>query len=114
MSGRRAKITRLLLAILAIFLMGFGLVKIFTHYNSVWRSGPLDYIVAIGAIVGGLFVLVPKVSKVILAATFAFIVIEVYKAIIDYHDFRDVLLCVIAIACLIIPIIRYLLKHYNS
>ena len=111
MSGRRAKITRLLLGILAIVSIGFGFVKIFTHFNSVWRSGPLDYIVAIGAIVGGLFVFAPNRSKVILATSCALTVIEVYKAIIDYRDFHDVLLCIIAITCLIIPIIRYSLKH---
>jgi len=63
MSGRRAKITRLLLRILAIVSIGFGFVKIFTHFNSVWRSGPLDYIVAIGAIVGGLFVFAPIAQR---------------------------------------------------
>ena len=111
MTRRRAKIARLLLAITAIVSIELGILKIFTHYNSIWRSGPLDYIIAIGAIVGGLFVYASKGSKVILAINYVFLAFEAYKAIIDYRDFRDVLLCVIAIICLIIPIIRYSLKH---
>src|SRR5450759_776968 len=101
MSERRAKILRLLLAITAIVSIGLGLLKIFTHYNSIWRSELIDYIVAIGAIVGGLLVFMSKGSKLILTICYAFLVFEAYKAIIDFLDFRDVLLCVIAIICLI-------------
>lgn len=92
MTRRRAKIARLLLPITAIVSIGLGLLKIFTHYNSIWRSGPIDYIVAIGAIIGGLLVLVPKESKAILTICYAFLVFEAYKAIIDFLDFRDVLM----------------------
>jgi hypothetical protein len=106
MAGRRAEIARLLLWIIALFSIGLGLLKIYTHYNSVWRSGPLDYLVAIGAVVGGLFLFAPKGSKGVLAINCVFLVFEVYKAIIDYQDFHDVLLCSVAIVCLLIPIIR--------
>jgi hypothetical protein len=92
MAGRRAKIAHLLSWTTALFSIGLGLLKIYTHYNSVWRSGALDYIIAIGAVVGGLFLFAPKGSKVILSISFVFIIFEAFKLIIDYRDFHDVLL----------------------
>ena len=105
MAGRH-KLTLLLLGIAASFSVILGLLKIYSHYNSIWRFGYLDYVVAIGAIIGGFFLFAPKRSKVVLTTNFAFIIFEAYKLLIDYHDFHDVLLCGIAIVCLSIPIIR--------
>ena len=114
MREKKAKIARLSMAITAIVSIGLGFLKMYTHYYSIWRSGPLDYIIAIGAIVGGLVVFMPKVSNVISVICCAFLIFEGYKAIIDFFDFRDVLLCIIAIICLIIPLIRYSLKRKAS
>jgi hypothetical protein len=107
MREKKAKITRLSLTITAIVSIAIGFLKIYTHYNSIFRSDPLDYIVAIGAIVGGLLVFTQKVSFVISLVCVSFLGFEVLKAIVDFLDFRDVFLCTIAIICLIIPIIRY-------
>jgi hypothetical protein len=106
MSKKRAIIARMLLLIIALFSIVLGFLKIFTHYNSVWRSGLLDYVVAIGAVLGGIFLIAPKGSKVFLTVNFAFIIFEAYKLAIDYHDFNDVLLCGTAIVCLFVPIIN--------
>ena len=107
MRDKKAKIARLSLLIIAIVSIVIGFLKIYTHYNSIFRPDPLDYIVAVGAIVGGLLVLKPKVSNTISIACIAFLTFEVFKAIVDFLDFGDVLFCAIAIICLIIPIIRF-------
>ena len=107
MKEKKAKIVRLSLMATATVSIATGFLKIYTHYNSIFRSGPLDYIIAIGAIVGGLIVFTQKTSFVISLVCIAFLSFEVFKAIIDFLDFRDVLLCTIAIICIIIPIIRY-------
>jgi len=54
MREKGAKIARLLLTTTALVAIGLGVLKIYTHYISIFRSGPLDYIVAVGAIIGGL------------------------------------------------------------
>ena len=107
MSDKKARMAQISMAILAIFSIGIGILKIYTHYHSIFRLGPLDYIVAFGAIIGGLLVLRQKSSDVISVVCMAFLAFEVLKAIIDFRDFNDVLLCTIAIISLIIPIIRY-------
>ncbi len=107
MKNKKAKSTRLLLTIVAVASIADGFLKIYTHYNSIFRVGPIDYIVAIGAIVGGLLVITQKVSNVISVVCISFLTFEIFKAIIDYRDFNDVFLCTIAIICLIIPLVRY-------
>jgi hypothetical protein len=107
MKDKKAKIARLSLVIFAIVSIGLGFLKIYTHYYSIFRSGPLDYIIAVGAIIGGLFVLTKRVSFVISLVCVSFLGFEIFKAIVDFLDFRDVFLCAIAIICLIIPIIRF-------
>ncbi len=107
MKKKEAKSTRLLLTIIAVASIALGFLKIYTHYNSIFRVGPIDYIVAIGAIVGGVLVITQKVSDVISVICISFLTFEVFKAIIDFHDFNDVFLCIIAIICLIIPLFRY-------
>jgi uncharacterized membrane protein len=104
---KKPKISFLFLTITAIVIILLGFLKIYTHYNSIYRSDPLDYIIAIGAIVGGLLVLMSKKSTVISLVCIFFIFFEVNKAIIDFRDLGDVVLCVIAIFCLTIPIIKY-------
>ena len=106
MGGRRSKIRQLHLWIVGLFSLGLGLLKIYTHYYSIWRSGALDYIVAVGAVVGGLFLFAPKGSKAVMAVNCFFIFFEAYKLIIDFRDLHDVLLCGTAIVCLFIPIVR--------
>jgi hypothetical protein len=103
----KAKITRLSLAIIAVASIAMGFLKIYTHYYSIYRVGPLDYIIAIGIIVGGLLVISQKASAVISVVCIGFFTFEVIKALIDYRDINDVVLCATAIFCLIIPIIRY-------
>jgi hypothetical protein len=107
MKEKKAKIAKLSLAIIAMASIALGILKIYTHYYSIYRVGPIDYIIAIGAIVGGLLVITQKFSAVISVVCFSFLTFEVFKALIDYRDINDVFLCVIAIFCLIIPIVRY-------
>jgi hypothetical protein len=104
---KKAKISFLFLTITAVVIIGLGFLKVYTHYYSIYRLDPLDYIIAIGAIVGGLLVLMSKKSIVISLVCIFFLTFEVNKAIIDFRDLSDVLLCVIAIFCLTIPIIKY-------
>jgi hypothetical protein len=104
---KKAKISFLFLTITAVVAVCLGLLKVYTHYNSIWRLDPLDYIIAIGAIVGGFLVLMSKNSTVISLVCIFFLTFEVNKAILDFSDLGDVLLCAIAIFCLTIPIIKY-------
>jgi hypothetical protein len=107
MKEKKAKIARLSLAIIAVASIALGFLKIYSHYYSIYRIGPIDYIIAIGAIVGGLLVITQKFSYVISVVCIGFFTFEVFKALIDYRDFNDVFLCIIASFCLIIPIVRY-------
>ena len=52
MRDKKAKIARISLIILAMVSITMGFLKIYTHYNSIFRSDPLDYIVAVDTIVG--------------------------------------------------------------
>jgi hypothetical protein len=107
MKEKKVKIARLSLSIIALASIALGFLKIYTHYYSIYRVGPIDYIIAIGAIVGGLLVITQKFSDIISVVCISFFTFEVFKALIDYRDINDVFLCVIASFCLIIPIIRY-------
>jgi hypothetical protein len=107
MKEKTVKIARLSLAIVAMASIALGFLKIYSHYYSIYRFDPIDYIIAIGAIVGGLLVITQKFSDLISVVCISFFTFEVIKALIDYRDINDVLLCVIASFCLIIPIFRY-------
>jgi hypothetical protein len=107
MKDKKAKITRLSLSAIAMVSIALGLLKIYSHYYSIYRVGPIDYIIAIGAIVGGLLVITQKYSDVISVVCISFFTFELFKAIIDYRDINDVFLCALASFCLIIPIVRY-------
>ncbi len=107
MRDKKTKVVQLSLALIALISIGMGLLKIYSHYVSIFRYGPLDYIVAIGAIVGGIAVLSSKRSNAISLVCIAFLAFEVLKAIVDFRDFNDVLLSTIGIICLLIPVIRY-------
>jgi len=107
MKGKKAKITRLSLSTIALASIALGFLKIYSHYYSIYRVGPIDYIIAIGAIVGGLLVISQRFSDVISVICISFFTFELFKAIIDYRDINDVFLSVIASFCLIIPIVRY-------
>jgi len=50
---------------------------------------------------------IPKSSIVTTLTSIFFLTFEINKAIIDFRDFSDVLLCSIAIICLSIPFIKY-------
>ncbi len=60
MEGIRREIAGLLPRIATFFSIELGLIKFFTHYFSIYKLDVLDYIVAIGAIIGGLFVFAKK------------------------------------------------------
>jgi hypothetical protein len=107
MKDKKAKITRLSLSTIALASIALGISKIYSHYYSIYRFGPIDYIIAIGAIVGGLLVITQKFSDVISVVCISFFTFELFKAIIDYRDINNVFLCAIASFCLIIPIVRY-------
>ncbi len=95
------------LVFLSILPIGVGILKACLHYNSVFRSGLLDYFVAAGAILGGVFLFSLKPSKVILLISGSYIVVELSKAIIDYRDPVDVAIAVFAVICLSVPFLRH-------
>lgn len=107
MRDEKSKIGRLSLVLTASVSIGLGFLKIYTHYYSIFRSGPLDYFMAFGAIFGGLMVLTKKATIVISSVCMFFLALEVLKAIVDFRDLWDFLLCTIATVCLVIPLIRY-------
>jgi hypothetical protein len=107
MRDKKVKIVRRLFATIALVSIGLGFLKIYLHYFSIFRFGLLDYLVAIGAIVGGLMVFVKKRMFVISIVCIGFLAFEVFKVIVDFRDVFDVLFCTIAIICLTVPLIRY-------
>ncbi len=101
---RKSKVYAIILSAMPIAL---GILKAYAHFYSPYRSGPLDYLVAAGLIVGGLLVHSQRNSKAILLASFVFIIIELYKASTDYSDYFDLFLTLLATLYLSVPIIRY-------
>lgn len=99
------------LVCLSVLPIGLGILKLYLHYNSPFRSGLLDYLVAAGAILGGIFLFSRKPSKVILLISGSSIVVEVFKAIVDRRDLFDVSLATIAIIYLSVPLLRYIFEH---
>lgn len=86
--------------------VALGVLKIGLHYFSVYRLGLLDYLVGLGAIFGGVFLFSKHPSKALLLVSGFFICVELYKAMVDYYDFLDVCLVILAIGYLIIPFLR--------
>ncbi len=103
MSQTRTSARRKLLAVLAI---GAGALKFYLHYNSVFRYGLFDYVVAAGAVAGGSFLLYRKRSKIIVLVSLFFIIAEALKAVVDHRDIYDVLFAVITICYLTVPFFR--------
>ena len=114
MRDKKAKIARLALVIVALVSVVLGFLKIFSHFYSVYRLGPLDYVVAVGAMVGGLLVISKKETIPIIMICTAFLAFEVLKAVVDFRDFGDVSLCAIAIFCLAIPLVKYSKNKANQ
>lgn len=110
-SGARFPLQLVGLSAVAI---GLGIMKIYLHYDSRFRSGLLDYLVGVGAILGGIFLFSRKPSKVVLLISGSFIAVEVFKAIVDRHDLFDVSLASVAVIYLIIPLLRFILQHGRS
>ncbi len=82
----KARIVQLSQVITAIVPIGLGFLKIYTHYYSIFRSGLLDYLIAVGATVGGFLVLTRKVSFVISLICVSFLSFEVLKATVNNPD----------------------------
>ncbi len=99
---------------LSVLPIGLGIIKLYSHYNSRFRSDPFDYLVAAGLILGGVFLFFRKPSKVILLISSSFIIVEVFKAIVDHGDLFDVMLAIVAIIYLSIPLLRYILERVKS
>jgi hypothetical protein len=97
-----------LLAVMAALPIGLGILKIYSHLYSVYRLEPLDYIIAAGLILGGLFLFSKPRSNLISVISGCFIAFELFKAIIDYSDYYDLFIVTIAIFYLTIPILRYI------
>lgn len=90
-----------------------GIFKIYAHFYSSWRFGYLDYLIAAGLILGGLFLFIAQpVSKAVVLASSILIAFELYKAVIDYYDHFDVFLAILAITYLIIPLLKSILEHF--
>jgi hypothetical protein len=102
-----------LLAVMASFPIGLGILKIYSHVYSVYRLGPLDYIVATGLILGGLFLFSKPHSNAISVTSGGFIAFELFKAIVDYFDYYDLFIATVAIVYLTIPILRYIMSTKN-
>jgi hypothetical protein len=96
-----------LLAVIAALPIGLGILKIYSHLNSSYRLEPLDYIVAAGLILGGLFLFSKPRSNVISVTSGCFIAFELFKAIVDYNDHYDLFITTVAIVYLSIPILMY-------
>ncbi len=99
---------------LSLLPIGFGILKIYLHYYSVFRTGLLDYFVAAGAILGGLFWFSPKPSKMILLISGSLIIVEIYKAFVDYRDPMDVALAIAATIYLSVPLVRSILRKVRT
>ncbi len=106
---------RISLAVLSAFPIGLGLLKLYSHLNSVWRFSPLDYLVSAGLVLGGLFLFSKSRSRATLAISSIFLVVEFLKAIIDYSDTFDLFITVMAIVYLCLPFLRYFFAdHYQN
>lgn len=87
-----AKTTRAAIALLCIAL---GSIKLYTHYESVWRYYPnvLDYALGISSIALGILFILHRgyfASPIVIIAS-------VLKLIFDYRDPVDLLYCVFLI-----------------
>jgi hypothetical protein len=56
-------------------------------------------------ILGGLFLFLNHISRIVVMTIFILIAFELYKAILDYFDHFDVFLAILAILYLSIPIL---------
>lgn len=112
----RKAATRLPLRLLCLSALpiGLGILKVYLHYNSHFRSELLDYLVAAGLILGGVFLFSQKSSKVILLISGSLIVVELFKAVVDYRDLYDLALTITAIIYLSIPLLRNILENARS
>ncbi len=100
--------------LMSLLPIGLGIVKIYFHVISKYRLGVLDYLVAIGAIVGGLLLFAWRHSKVLLAISGFFFAVEVVKAAGDYWDPFDFFLTAIAILFLVVPFLRFRREHMQN
>ncbi len=100
--------------LMSLLPIGLGIVKIYFHVISKYRLGVLDYLVAIGAIVGGLLLFAWRHSKVLLAISGFFFAVEVVKAAADYWDPFDFFLTAIAILFLVVPFLRFRREHMQN
>jgi hypothetical protein len=101
---------KVFLIIMSTLPIGLGIFKIYAHVNSQWRLGYLDYLLAAGLILGGLFLFAQHISKLVLLSSVILIAFELYKALLDYLDYFDVFLAILATSYLSIPILRYIKK----
>ncbi len=100
-----------LLALISALPIGLGIIKIYAHVISKWRFGYLDYFLAAGLILGGIFILVYNhISKPVVLVSAILIVFELYKGILDYRDIFDVSLVTIATIYLSVSILMYFRK----
>ncbi len=88
------------------FPITLGVLKIYLHIISPWRLGFLDYVVSIGLILGGLFLLVQPGLRVALLVSSLLLSFELYKAMIDYRDHFDLFLSMTATVYLTLPILQ--------
>lgn len=98
-----------LLVVAGLLPIALGVIKIYLHLISPWRSGYLDYLVAAGLILGGIFLLAQPSLKAALLPGVTLITIELYKAIVDYPDHFDLFLTILATIYLSIPILKHIL-----
>ena len=96
-------------SLLSIGLMTAGALKICLHYTSVWRLGPLDYVLGSAGILSGALLLylikskkVPGVRSMVMFV--GLMAISLFKIFVDFRDPADVAfsLCMTAAAVLVL------------
>lgn len=101
---QQSKFTRLrnLVFPASVFSIADGLLKLWKHFFSIWRFGPLDYLVGSAAVFVGLLSIImlvkPFKSSLVAIASFVFVTISIMKIVTDIQDPADVFLSLTAIA----------------
>jgi hypothetical protein len=104
---------KIFVVVASSFPVALGILKIYLHIISPWRFGFLDYLVSIGLILGGLFLLVQPRLSVVLLVSSLLLSFELYKAIVDYSDHFDLFLSMTATVYLSLPFLQIYFKNFR-
>jgi hypothetical protein len=81
--------------VLGSVLIVFGVDKLLTHYFSIWRAAPLDYILGVIGVTSGVFLLFPfstltRFRTGVISLTATALAVSFVKIRLDYRDGPDV------------------------